>query len=164
MSHHLISILSGGELQGEPCNHNFFLQCLCFFPLFLPFPGMIYVHMTLFSLCGFSHCLSCPILRQVRPSLVSGAPAWYHILFWCGGSSCFYGSFGCGGSMFQRDTLSPNRSDTWCAQNAHIFHWCLHTYCLTGPILPNLVVVLLSERGRSSCLWPSASSPPLLAH
>lgn len=160
MSHHPILILSGGELKWDLCSHNFFPQCLHLFPLFLSFPGTIYIYLTLVSLCRFSHCLPCPILWPVRHLSGVWSPALYHVLYWYRG---LHGSVSCGGSTIQRDTLSPNRSDIRCPQHTNIFHWCIHTYCLHGPISSGIkVVFLMLERGCSSCLWPSERSPPSL--
>lgn len=74
----------------------------------------------------------------------------------------FHGSFGCGGSIVQRDTLSPNRSDIWCPQHSNLFHWCTCPCCLHGPISSGAATVLLMlERGCCPCLWPSERSPSL---
>lgn len=87
-------------------SHNVSISSLSF-----TLPGAIsYIHLKLISLCKFSHHL--PVLRPVRPSLVSGAPALYHLLSKYRGSSCSLASFDCGGISDPKGCPEPKY--VWC--------------------------------------------------
>ena len=120
---------------------------------------MIYGHMTLVSLCGFSHCLSWPILWPVRPLRCLEPLLCTMACIGTRVAAVSTAPLAVGESMIQREHWVQIRLISGVPRKQTYFTDVFVPICLNGPISSGIVVVfLMLERRYSSWLWLSERS------